>query len=230
MLIRVTIIMLIAWADQKRICVLCMHPWESTIRKITDNLYPGIHVANCEHKWMASGYTQALPIFSDGHSEQVGFLVDAGTNKQATIGISINGYSRRACVLLLDEIFSGALKVIEAVLFTIELAGFMPRLSILTTISKWFSSIFYPNESHRCAQIDLMSVSQGASLGDYLVALAYPIEKVTLWEGLLYLERQRFWLNWGSNQRFQVQDSVRHPLNYHFTLGVSAGGYSNKTA
>ena len=30
-------------------------------------------------------------------------------------------------------------------------------------------------------------VSRGASLGDFLLAPVYPIEKVTLWEGLLYL-------------------------------------------
>jgi len=32
-----------------------------------------------------------------------------------------------------------------------------------------------------------LSVSQGASLGDFLHAPACPIEKVTLWEGFLYL-------------------------------------------
>jgi len=32
-----------------------------------------------------------------------------------------------------------------------------------------------------------LSVSQGASLGDFLLAPACPIEKVTLWEGFLYL-------------------------------------------
>jgi len=41
------------------------------------------------------------------------------------------------------------------------------------------------------AEIGLLSlrqsVSQGASLGDFLLAPACPIEKVTLWEGVLYL-------------------------------------------
>ena len=32
-----------------------------------------------------------------------------------------------------------------------------------------------------------LSLSQGASLGDFLLAPACPIEKVTLWEGFLYL-------------------------------------------
>ena len=32
-----------------------------------------------------------------------------------------------------------------------------------------------------------LSVSQGSSLGDFLLAPACPIEKVTLWEGSLYL-------------------------------------------
>jgi len=32
-----------------------------------------------------------------------------------------------------------------------------------------------------------LSVSQGASLGDFLLALACPIEKVALWVGFLYL-------------------------------------------
>ena len=32
-----------------------------------------------------------------------------------------------------------------------------------------------------------LSVSQGASLGDFLLASACPVEKVTLWEGFLYL-------------------------------------------
>jgi len=32
-----------------------------------------------------------------------------------------------------------------------------------------------------------LSVSQGASLGDFLLAPACPIEKVTLWVGFLYL-------------------------------------------
>ena len=32
-----------------------------------------------------------------------------------------------------------------------------------------------------------LSISQGASLGDFLLAPACPIEKVSLWEGFLYL-------------------------------------------
>ena len=32
-----------------------------------------------------------------------------------------------------------------------------------------------------------LSVSQGESLGDFLFATACPIERVTLWEGFLYL-------------------------------------------
>jgi len=32
-----------------------------------------------------------------------------------------------------------------------------------------------------------LNVSQGASLGDFLLAPVCPMEKVTLWEGLLYL-------------------------------------------
>jgi len=42
-----------------------------------------------------------------------------------------------------------------------------------------------------CAEVGLfslwLSVSPGASVGDILLAPAYPIRKVTLWEGLLYL-------------------------------------------
>ena len=41
------------------------------------------------------------------------------------------------------------------------------------------------------AEIGLLSLrlsfSQGASLGDFLLAPACPIDKVTLWEGFLYL-------------------------------------------
>jgi len=33
-----------------------------------------------------------------------------------------------------------------------------------------------------------LSVSQGALLGDFLLAHACSIEKITLWEGLLYLK------------------------------------------
>ena len=36
-------------------------------------------------------------------------------------------------------------------------------------------------------QILSLSVSQGVSLGDFLLAPVCPIEKITLWEGFLYL-------------------------------------------
>ena len=83
------------------------------------------------------------------------------------------------------------------------------------------------------AKISLLSlklrISQGVSLGDFQLAPACPIEKVTLWVGFLYLtagirnrrgcrERQSFCPNWESNPGLRVQNPVRYPLGYRFTL------------
>jgi len=66
----------------------------------------------------------------------------------------------------------------------------------------------------------ISSVSQGASLGDFLLALACPIEEVTLWEGLLYL------MSGSETDEGVVKDQVlpelgietgtSGPLSYHF--------------
>ena len=55
----------------------------------------------------------------------------------------------------------------------------------------WHFVPLYPDQCQGYAEIGLLSfwrrISQGASLGDFLLAPKCPIEKVTLWVGLLYL-------------------------------------------
>jgi len=62
-------------------------------------------------------------------------------------------------------------------------------LHVLSEIRQFFS--LSPRQNTCGAQIGLLSltlsVSQVASLGEFLLAPACPIEKVTLWEGFLYL-------------------------------------------
>jgi len=77
------------------------------------------------------------------------------------------------------------------------------------------------------AEIDLLglrvSVSQTLSLGDFLLALASSIEKVTLWEGFRGIrnwrgccKRQKLLPKLGIGPR--IPGPVRYPLSYRFTL------------
>ena len=59
-----------------------------------------------------------------------------------------------------------------------------------------------------------LSVSQGVSLGDFLLAPTCPIEKLTLWEGFLYLTLGSKTNEGAVNSGLRTPD----PLDYHFTL------------
>ena len=80
------------------------------------------------------------------------------------------------------------------------------------------------------AEIGLVSlrlgVSHGASLGDFLLAPACPIEKVTLWEGFLYLTSGSE-TDEGVTKDKRIEPgapgpkpSIHYPLGYRFTLNV----------
>lgn len=68
----------------------------------------------------------ALPHISDGHSKQVRILIDAGSDKEATVRAAIDCQPGGACVVFPYQILCCALEVIEAVLFTSEHTAFMP--------------------------------------------------------------------------------------------------------
>jgi len=70
-----------------------------------------------------------------------------------------------------------------------------------------------------------LSVSQGASLGDFLLAPPCPVEKVTLWEGFLYLTSgseadegvatDKVFVRTGNRTRDSETLSTRLSLRYH---------------
>jgi len=87
-------------------------------------------------------------------------------------------------------------------------------------------SFSYSDQTQGFAEISLLSlwftVSQGESLGDFLLAPACPIEKVNLWVSLLYststsetneiVKRQGFRLNWKLIWKPLVPTPVHYPL------------------
>lgn len=70
---------------------------------------------------------------SDGCSVEFGTLVDASTNKQSTVGSTVNGELLALGVLLSDEVLSSGLEVVENVLLVSLDSALVPRVTILAT-------------------------------------------------------------------------------------------------